>query len=171
MTAFKTEDIVSTLQVLNLIKYWKGQHIIFAPAEVIEEHKRTTTKVGHRVDPALLRWKPLYPGTALVPTLQKLLRTQQQEQQASEPTAATPEATLVEPVRPEAATPVETAAPTEMAAPTEVTLVGCKSAVVALADPTATAEVVQAPAPPQESPMDTDAKPAPKAAEAVVTQS
>jgi hypothetical protein len=25
MTAIKTEDIISTLQSLNLIKYWKGQ--------------------------------------------------------------------------------------------------------------------------------------------------
>lgn len=36
MTAIKTEDIISTLQSLNLIKYWKGQHIISVTPKVIE---------------------------------------------------------------------------------------------------------------------------------------
>jgi histone acetyltransferase MYST1 len=34
MTAIKTEDIISTLQALNLIKYWKGQHIISVTPKV-----------------------------------------------------------------------------------------------------------------------------------------
>ena len=29
MTGIKVEDVISTLQALDLIKYWKGQHIIF----------------------------------------------------------------------------------------------------------------------------------------------
>jgi hypothetical protein len=36
MTAIKTEDIISTLQSLSLIKYWKGQHIISVTPKVIE---------------------------------------------------------------------------------------------------------------------------------------
>ncbi|CAM9192401.1 unnamed protein product [Discosporangium mesarthrocarpum] len=36
-TAIKTEDIISTLQSLNLIKYWKGQHIIAVSKKTIEE--------------------------------------------------------------------------------------------------------------------------------------
>lgn len=35
MTSIKTEDIVSTLQSLNLIKYWKGQHIISLSPKVL----------------------------------------------------------------------------------------------------------------------------------------
>lgn len=37
MTAIKTEDIISTLQSLNLIRYWKGQHVIAVARTAIEE--------------------------------------------------------------------------------------------------------------------------------------
>lgn len=37
MTAIKTEDIISTLQSLNLIKYWKGQHIIAVSRATIDD--------------------------------------------------------------------------------------------------------------------------------------
>lgn len=37
MTAIKTEDIISTLQSLNLIKYWKGQHVIAVSRTTIDE--------------------------------------------------------------------------------------------------------------------------------------
>jgi histone acetyltransferase MYST1 len=40
LTAIKTEDIIRTLQHLNLIKYWKGQHIISVTPKVIEDHLR-----------------------------------------------------------------------------------------------------------------------------------
>lgn len=38
MSAIKTDDIISTLQALNLIKYWKGQHMISVSPRVIQEH-------------------------------------------------------------------------------------------------------------------------------------
>jgi hypothetical protein len=43
MTAIKTEDIISTLQSLSLIKYWKGQHIISVTPKVIEGTLNTST--------------------------------------------------------------------------------------------------------------------------------
>ncbi len=48
MTAIKTEDIISTLQSLNLIKYWKGQHIISVTPKVIEEHLKNQAKITQR---------------------------------------------------------------------------------------------------------------------------
>ena len=33
-TAICTEDVVATLQSLNLIRYWKGQHVISVSAKV-----------------------------------------------------------------------------------------------------------------------------------------
>lgn len=36
MTAIKVEDVVSTLQHLNLIQYQKGQHVICAAPKLIE---------------------------------------------------------------------------------------------------------------------------------------
>lgn len=37
MTAIKTEDIISTLQSLNLIRYWKGQHVIAVSRSTIDD--------------------------------------------------------------------------------------------------------------------------------------
>jgi len=58
MTAIKTEDIISTLQSLNLIKYWKGQHIISVTPKVIEEHLKTTAKNTVKIEPKNLHWAP-----------------------------------------------------------------------------------------------------------------
>ena len=44
MTAIKVEDVVSTLQHLNLIQYQKGQHVICAAPKLIE---RLITGLGH----------------------------------------------------------------------------------------------------------------------------
>jgi len=59
MTAIKTEDIVVTLQSLNLIKYWKGQHIISVTPKVIEEHLKTQAKQSARIEPKNIHWTPL----------------------------------------------------------------------------------------------------------------
>jgi len=38
MTSIKTEDIISTLQSLNMIKCWKGQHVVFVSRDMIKEY-------------------------------------------------------------------------------------------------------------------------------------
>jgi len=58
MTAIKTEDIICTLQRLNLIKYWKGQHIISVTPKVIEEHLRQSAKQTRTIDPKAIHWTP-----------------------------------------------------------------------------------------------------------------
>jgi len=58
MTAIKTEDIISTLQALNLIKYWKGQHIISVTPRVIEEHLKNSAKQSQAIDPTCIHWVP-----------------------------------------------------------------------------------------------------------------
>eukprot|EP00243_Klebsormidium_subtile_P006293 TRINITY_DN2644_c0_g1_i1.p1 TRINITY_DN2644_c0_g1~~TRINITY_DN2644_c0_g1_i1.p1 ORF type:complete len:634 (-),score=132.24 TRINITY_DN2644_c0_g1_i1:213-1868(-) len=59
LTAIKTEDIVATLQPLNLIKYWKGQHIISATVKLIDEHLKA---IDHqplpKIESAKLTWTP-----------------------------------------------------------------------------------------------------------------
>lgn len=57
MTGIKIEDIISTLQSLNLIKYWKGQYIISISQQVINKHLE---KGQHAriCDPSKLRWAP-----------------------------------------------------------------------------------------------------------------
>lgn len=58
MTSIKTEDIISTLQSLNLIKYWKGQHIISVTPKVIEEHLKNNSKQNVKIEPKNIHWAP-----------------------------------------------------------------------------------------------------------------
>jgi len=59
MTSIKTEDIISTLQSLNLIKYWKGQHIISVTPKVLEEHSKSASKFqSWRIFPQNIHWAP-----------------------------------------------------------------------------------------------------------------
>ena len=57
LTGFKTEDILSTLHALNMIKYWKGQHVISVNQKAVESHLLSAKKV-RLADPACLTWQP-----------------------------------------------------------------------------------------------------------------
>ena len=59
MTSIKTEDIIDTLQSLNLIKYWKGQHVISITPSVVQEHLKRMARQKRRIDPKYLHWQPL----------------------------------------------------------------------------------------------------------------
>ena len=58
MTAIKMEDIISTLQALNLIKYWKGQHVICVSDKVIEEQLAASRVASNLCKPECLKWAP-----------------------------------------------------------------------------------------------------------------
>eukprot|EP00041_Stephanoeca_diplocostata_P032503 m.1041834 g.1041834 ORF g.1041834 m.1041834 type:complete len:500 (+) comp24161_c4_seq6:118-1617(+) len=47
ITSIATDDIVSTLQALNLVKYWKGQRVICVTPKLIEQHLATRKLVEH----------------------------------------------------------------------------------------------------------------------------
>jgi histone acetyltransferase MYST1 len=63
-TAIRQDDVVSTLQGLGLLKWWKGQHIIAATPRLVEEHLRVSAGGAGKdakmldVDPARLNWVP-----------------------------------------------------------------------------------------------------------------
>ncbi|KAL7468130.1 hypothetical protein ACHAXS_008361 [Conticribra weissflogii] len=38
MTGIKTEDIISTLQSLNMIRFWRGQHVVFVMQEFLNKY-------------------------------------------------------------------------------------------------------------------------------------
>jgi len=61
LTSIKTEDIISTLQSLNLIKYWKGQHIISVTPKIIDEHLKSCSKDTKKIEPKLIHWAPPTP--------------------------------------------------------------------------------------------------------------
>lgn len=57
MTAIKTEDIISTLQSLNMIRYWKGQHVVFISKDMIEEYLSQNKRM-RLCDSKYLTWTP-----------------------------------------------------------------------------------------------------------------
>lgn len=64
LTSFKPDDIISTLNSLNLVKFWKGQHVISVSPKAIEEHLRRhqRPKQGAVFEPERLIWQPKYTG-------------------------------------------------------------------------------------------------------------
>lgn len=64
--AIHSYDIVSTLQALGMMKYWKGKHIILNKKDVLEEYMDRVNKRGSllkEVDPECLRWTPPQPAS------------------------------------------------------------------------------------------------------------
>jgi len=57
-TGIRAEDIVSTLQMHKLIKYWKGQHALSVTPKIIEEHLSKMAKQKLVIKPELLHWIP-----------------------------------------------------------------------------------------------------------------
>lgn len=57
-TSIKVEDIISTVQNLGLIKYWKGQHTISISQGMIEARLRDNSSAKHFCKPACVRWAP-----------------------------------------------------------------------------------------------------------------
>jgi histone acetyltransferase MYST1 len=60
MTSFTIADITDTLNSLNMVKYWKGQHIICVTSKAIEEHIKAMEhkKPTIEIDPIYLKWEP-----------------------------------------------------------------------------------------------------------------
>lgn len=58
MTAIKADDILSTLQSLDLIQYRKGQHVICADPKVLDRHLKAAGRGGLEVDVCKLIWTP-----------------------------------------------------------------------------------------------------------------
>ena len=55
----KTEDIISTLNHLNLVKYYKGQNCLVLTEEHIKNHDKQMAKRKVRIDPQNLQWTPV----------------------------------------------------------------------------------------------------------------
>merc|ERR1719429_375046 len=57
-TSIKKDDVVSTLQKLNLINYYKGQYILTLNQDLVDKHKKEMSKRNVRIDPRALHWTP-----------------------------------------------------------------------------------------------------------------
>ncbi|KAJ1930051.1 Histone acetyltransferase [Tieghemiomyces parasiticus] len=58
MTSFTTQDILHTLQSIDALKYYRGQHIICLNDSVIENYYKAMKKKRRTIDPQALQWKP-----------------------------------------------------------------------------------------------------------------
>ncbi|ODM99178.1 Histone acetyltransferase KAT7, partial [Orchesella cincta] len=57
-------DLVSTLQFLGMLKYWKGKHLILKKQDVLEEYLERVRRRGveqRQIDSSCLRWRPYQP--------------------------------------------------------------------------------------------------------------
>ncbi|XP_037111810.1 histone acetyltransferase KAT7-like isoform X2 [Syngnathus acus] len=59
-TAVNPVDIVSTLQSLQMLKYWKGKHLVLKRQDLIDDWKAKERKRGNSktIDPTALKWTP-----------------------------------------------------------------------------------------------------------------
>lgn len=57
-TSLTTTDILHTLQTMNMLRYYKGQHIICITDQVAQAHEKLKKKKRHKLDPKKLIWKP-----------------------------------------------------------------------------------------------------------------
>ncbi|CEP60131.1 NuA4 histone acetyltransferase complex catalytic subunit ESA1 LALA0_S01e03730g [Lachancea lanzarotensis] len=59
LTSMTTTDILHTAKALNILQYYKGQHIIYMNEDVAQRYEKIKEKKGRRnIDPAKLIWKP-----------------------------------------------------------------------------------------------------------------
>ncbi|KAJ8922803.1 hypothetical protein NQ315_007838, partial [Exocentrus adspersus] len=58
LTSIKKDDVISTLQNLNLINYYKGQYIITLSKEIIQGQQKAMESRTIRIDPKCLHWTP-----------------------------------------------------------------------------------------------------------------
>uniref|UniRef100_A0A096MAC7 Histone acetyltransferase KAT5 n=1 Tax=Poecilia formosa TaxID=48698 RepID=A0A096MAC7_POEFO len=58
ITSIKKEDVISTLQYLNLINYYKGQYILTLSEDIVDGHEKAMQKRHLRIDPKCLHFTP-----------------------------------------------------------------------------------------------------------------
>ena len=58
VTSIRKEDVVSTLQNLQLIQYYRGQYIVCLTPEILDGHYKSMSKRKTRIDPKCIKWIP-----------------------------------------------------------------------------------------------------------------
>lgn len=59
-TGVHAYDIISTLQAMGMLKYWKGKHLILTRQDILDDYRvnRRKTDGFKRIDPSCLKWTP-----------------------------------------------------------------------------------------------------------------
>ena len=58
ITSIAQNDIVSTLQAMNMVRYWKGQYAVCLTLKLVEEVLRSIKRPNLVVDTDYLKWTP-----------------------------------------------------------------------------------------------------------------
>ena len=58
VTSFTTDDILSTLQHMDVLRYFKGQFVICVTDSHIEQYEKLMKKSRIRIDSTKLEWTP-----------------------------------------------------------------------------------------------------------------
>ena len=61
-TGINAYDIVSTLQSMGMLKYWKGKHLVLTKKDILDEFRAKLKKKKNPklIDPKCLHWTPKY---------------------------------------------------------------------------------------------------------------
>ncbi|XP_065218609.1 histone acetyltransferase KAT8-like [Planococcus citri] len=59
-TSITETDIITTLQSMNLLKYWKGNHVISVTAKSLHDLSKQYKKPKYHIDKSAIRWTPPY---------------------------------------------------------------------------------------------------------------
>ncbi|ODQ77837.1 hypothetical protein BABINDRAFT_181500 [Babjeviella inositovora NRRL Y-12698] len=57
-TAMTQADVLHTLQTLNMLRYYKGQHVLVLTEQAIQQYDKMLKKRKHVLEPELLIWTP-----------------------------------------------------------------------------------------------------------------
>lgn len=57
-TSIRKEDVIATLKHLQLLLYYRGQHVIVLSDDIIKKHYANMRKRTVRIDPSKLKWTP-----------------------------------------------------------------------------------------------------------------
>lgn len=77
-----SNDIISTLQYLGMIKYWKGQHVILKKEDLIDEYmeKLRSRPRGQQLHAGALKWKPYEPTARERRQAEQIKKSQEERQ-------------------------------------------------------------------------------------------
>lgn len=67
ITAIRMEDILTTLQELGLVKFWRGEHVVSITQAAVDRYVTGSKALQAICKPALLRWRPETPKSKLAP--------------------------------------------------------------------------------------------------------
>ena len=78
----QTYDIVSTLQYLGMIKYWRGKHVILKKEDIIEDYLERQRKrpKDKEISENYLKWKPYEPTAKEKRQAEKIKKKQEERQ-------------------------------------------------------------------------------------------